>query len=98
MSLKPKFEVKDLITRDLTAKIRELEQVPKKVYIFFRAHTPIRSGNARKNTFLKGDEIQARYPYALRLDQGWSKQAPDGMTKPTQEYHKSLLDQIFRKR
>ena len=98
MSIKPKFEVKDQMTKDILAKMNKLDEIPKKVYTFFRAHTPIRSGNARKNTVLKGDEIQANYPYAKRLDQGWSKQAPDGMTKPTAEYHQRLVDQILRKR
>jgi hypothetical protein len=34
---------------------------------------------------LSGNEIQANYPYAQRLEEGWSTQAPDGMTKPTIE-------------
>lgn len=48
--------------------------------------TPVDTGRARKSTLLKDNEIQARYPYAQRLDQGWSKQAPEGMTKPTENY------------
>lgn len=42
-------------------------------------------GNARRNTELKGNEIQANYPYALRLENGYSSQAPQGMTEPTLE-------------
>ena len=55
-------------------------------YRFFRATTPIRSGNARRNTNLHQDSIEANYPYAQRLDQGYSPQAPRGMTQPTDEY------------
>jgi hypothetical protein len=55
-------------------------------YKFFRNTTPIKSGNARRNTVLSGDEIQADYAYAGRLDQGYSKQAPAGMSKPTDQY------------
>lgn len=58
---------------------------------YFRKITPIRSGNARRNTVLSKDTIEANYPYARRLDQGYSRQAPDGMTKPTEEYMKEWI-------
>lgn len=54
-------------------------------YDFFVKTTPIDTGNARRNTN-KDDinyKITADYPYAERLDKGWSKQAPDGMVQPT---------------
>ena len=60
-------------------------------YKFFRDHTPIRSGNARRHTSLKGDEIRAEYPYAGRLDEGYSRQAPAGMTAPTVKYIEQTL-------
>lgn len=40
-------------------------------------------GNARRKTTLKNNTIDANYPYAKRLDEGYSSQAPDGMTEPT---------------
>jgi hypothetical protein len=52
-------------------------------YTVFYKNTPVRSGNARRNTELRQDEIQARYPYATRLDEGYSKQSPKGMVDPT---------------
>jgi hypothetical protein len=52
-------------------------------YTIFYKNTPVRSGNARRNTELRQDEIQARYPYATRLDEGYSKQSPKGMVDPT---------------
>jgi len=52
-------------------------------YKVFYANTPVRSGNARRNTELRRDEIQANYPYATRLDEGYSKQRPKGMIAPT---------------
>lgn len=42
-------------------------------------------GNARRKTVLKNNEIQANYPYAQRLEEGYSSQAPKGMTEPTLE-------------
>lgn len=52
-------------------------------YDFFVQTTPIRSGNARDRTNLKNNVITANYPYAQRLDEGYSRQAPKGMTEPT---------------
>lgn len=62
------------------------QQLAREAYKYFRDITPIRSGNARSNTTLRNDTIYADYPYAQRLDEGWSKQAPRGMTAPTEEY------------
>ena len=52
-------------------------------YPVFVKNTPIKTGNARSRTSKYGTEISANYPYAQRLDNGWSKQSPDGMVKPT---------------
>ena len=51
----------------------------------FVQNTPIRSGNARRNTVKSNNDIDANYPYAQRLEEGYSKQAPKGMTEPTIE-------------
>lgn len=59
------------------------ENLAKEGHRYFRAVTPIRSGNARRNTLRNKNEIEANYPYARRLDDGYSRQARDGMTKPT---------------
>ena len=59
------------------------EEVMQSAHEFFVAKTPKREGNARRNTTYKKLKIDARYPYAGRLDEGWSKQAPRGMTEPT---------------
>lgn len=78
--------------------IKDLGDVPKNVmgnaYKFFKAETPIRSGNARNNTKLKSKlEIHANYPYAGRLDDGWSRQSPKGMTAPTEDF---IEDEVSR--
>jgi len=77
------------------------QKVSKVAYDTFKDMTPIgdpsrwktkykpknyRPGNARRNTTLKGNTIDANYPYAVRLDkERWSSQAPNGMTEPTLE-------------
>lgn len=75
---------------------KKLTQVPKEAYTEFVSDTPIRSGNARRKTRLQGKTINANYPYAKRLDEGYSQQAPDGMTKPTEDFIKKRVAAILK--
>lgn len=68
----------EFIAKNITSK--RLTDV---AYPVFVANTPIKTGNARRHTKKNTDEINANYPYAQRLDNGYSRQSPDGMTKPT---------------
>ena len=63
-----------------------LDHLAQDAYSFFVAHTPYRSGNARRRTRLDHHTITGDYPYAERLDNGWSRQAPQGMTDPTEAW------------
>jgi hypothetical protein len=69
------------IKKDITAEAMAQEGVD-----HFRKITPFKTGNAKRNTFLNKDTIEANYPYARRLDEGSSAQARDGMTQPTIKY------------
>lgn len=40
-------------------------------------------GNARRKTKKTNNSIDANYAYAQRLEEGYSRQAPNGMTEPT---------------
>jgi hypothetical protein len=78
-------------TNNLTPLLKKQQKaigkIPDEAYKVFVKETPVRSGNARRNTKLKNKkDIVAGYAYAERLDQGWSKQSPEGMVKPTEEY------------
>lgn len=84
------------IARSLNRKIEDLQQVAQKGHRHFKGITPIRSGNARRKTVLNRGNIEANYPYAVRLDQGWSRQAPKGMVQPTIEYMRKLVRLIMR--
>jgi len=70
-------------------RIKQIQKVldPKNLtnvaYPVFLKNTPIKTGNARSHTVKNVDEIEANYPYARRLDNGYSRQSPAGMTKPT---------------
>lgn len=68
-------------------------ELAREAYDFFKQTTPIDTGRARRNTKLSGDKILAQYPYAVRLDTGYSKQAPDGMSKPTEQF----IDRYIKK-
>lgn len=79
------------ISNNIKPKVQKIRQklnnLPDEAYKVFVKETPVRSGNARRNTKLKGKkEIQANYPYAKRLDEGYSKQSPAGMVQPTTDF------------
>ncbi len=62
----------------------------------FIKNTPVRSGNARRKTRLDGDRIVADYAYSQRLDEGYSKQAPEGMVRPTEEWIQQEVDRRLK--
>ena len=76
---------------------RQLQAVPQAAYKEFTKNTPIRTGNARRNTRLRQNVIQADYAYAQPLDDGYSSQSPNGMTEPTLKYVRALVRKILRK-
>jgi hypothetical protein len=65
---------------------------------FARSITPKLTGNARKNTNLKNEQIQSQYPYARRLlIEGWSKQLPPNQyIKRVREHFRQTLLRIIR--
>lgn len=77
---------------EINQRLRQLEKLltdenlAKEGFKFFKSVTPIRTGRARRSTTRNQTTIEANYPYARRLDEGYSKQAKDGMTKPTIEH------------
>tara|TARA_R110002153_G_C13257517_1_gene492144 strand:+ start:966 stop:1286 length:321 start_codon:yes stop_codon:yes gene_type:complete len=85
------FKVNQRQIKDL---FDQLEEMPAETiqagYKVYKDSTPVDTTYAKNHTFVKtsskpsakGNQIQAKYPYADRLDNGWSKtQAPDGMSK-----------------
>lgn len=49
---------------------------------YYKRITPKDTGNAQRNTTRTKKKITSNYAYAGRLDEGWSKQAPEGMSNP----------------
>jgi hypothetical protein len=89
---------KNTLTSQLSKKAKALDQVPGQAFTYFRAITPIKTGNARRNTSLSKTTIRADYNYASRLDAGSSRQAPNGMSKPTRAYVQKLTDSIMKRK
>ena len=74
------------------------QQVMKKGYKYFKSQTPKKTGYARSRTRLeKKERIGARYAYADRLDNGWSKQSPSGMSDPIIEELGKLVEQYIKR-
>lgn len=76
-------------------KAQQLQQLPKDAHRVWVQNTPIDTGNARRKTQLKGNVIDANYPYAVPLDQGHSRQSKQGMSKPTEAYIRRRLRTIL---
>jgi hypothetical protein len=95
--MKSTLIVKNNLTPSLQRIQKELSQVPAKAYKYWESETPVRSGNARRSTRLQGETIKAKYPYATRLNEGYSKQAPQGMSEPTDRFITALVKRIMRK-
>lgn len=91
--------VYDRITPSIKRINERLDKVPQAAYDYFKKITPKRGGTARSKTKLVNKRIiNADYPYAKRLDQGYSKKAPKGMSKPTGDFIKALVRIILKRK
>ena len=80
------------LNRRLTRIEQFARDLPQNAHREFVSVTPRRTGNAQSKTDLRNNEIQANYPYAVRLEkESWSRQAPDGMSEPTIDWIRSQL-------
>ena len=90
------IKTQDRIKGVLDKKSRNLKTVAPQAYTFFRNITPKDTGNARNKTTLSRDVIRADYPYAGRLDRGWSKQfGGQGMSRPTIRFIRNLVRKLL---
>ena len=100
------------LTARLRKKQTALAKLPKEGYTEFVRLTPIGRpktwknpkppkhyvpGNAKHSTKLENNQtIVGDYPYAQRLDKGWSKQAPKGILEPFTKWWLAQLKRIAR--
>jgi len=86
------------ISKEIASLQKQISAIPNQALVEFKRLTPVRTGNARRNTSLSGsDTIVANYSYAQQLDGGSSVQAPIGMVKPFEQWLRNKLKQIFGK-
>jgi hypothetical protein len=72
--------------RQMNKALNALDDLPEFAQSAMKSNTPIRSGNARRNTNLRGNTVIANYPYALRLEDNWSPQTRgQGIIAPTEQ-------------
>lgn len=90
-----KVRTSNNIQSELKSIQKQLRALPQEGHDKFVDLTPVRSGNARRRTRLQGSTIVADYPYAERLDNGYSSQAPKGMTRPWEQWLQQRLKKIF---
>jgi hypothetical protein len=76
--------------------LKASEDLPEAALDVFIDNTPIRTGNARRNTSLSNTTITAAYPYASRLDEGYSRQSPRGMVEPTEKWIQQEMDRRLK--
>ena len=82
--------------KQMTELKERLDTLPKEAHREFLKNTPVRSGNARRRTRLQDTKIIADYPYSQRLDEGYSKQSPQGMTEPTEQWIQKEVDRRLK--
>lgn len=71
--------------RQMSKAVNALDSLPEFAQKEMRANTPIRSGNARRNTNLQGNKVVANYSYAQRLEDNASPQTQgQGIIAPTE--------------
>lgn len=105
MSISLDIQIKSNVPNMLNRIKQKLANLPQEAYKEFVSVTPVRSGNAKRSTKLKGNTIEANYAYAGVLDKGrhmtnrgmrGSKQAPRGMTQPTVDFLRKRVSQIVK--
>jgi hypothetical protein len=82
--------------QQMTNLVKRLDDLPEEAHKEFIKNTPVRSGNARRNTRLDNTKIVADYPYSQRLDEGYSRQARQGMTEPTEQWIQKEVDRRLK--
>ena len=79
--------------QSVQAKLNKLPAEAEKVFV---KNTPVRSGNARRNTKLQGKTIKADYAYAQRLEDNWSTQTKGkGIIAPTEDFIQQRFQDIM---
>lgn len=88
--------IKDTITPSLKRMQQALKELPLSAFNEWQKNTPVNTGNAKRKTKLRGNVIESQYSYAQKLDEGYSKKSPNGMSSPTHKFIERELKKIMR--
>lgn len=86
----------NVFNKQMRALLAAVDDLPEAALDVFIDNTPIKTGNARRNTRLDDTTITATYPYASRLDTGYSRQSPQGMVAPTEKWIQNEVDRRLK--
>jgi hypothetical protein len=75
---------------------KAIDTLPEDAHAEFVKNTPVRTGNARRNTQLQNNRIVANYNYSQELEDGRSRQAPNGMIEPTEQWIQREVDRRLK--
>lgn len=77
--------------------LNALDDLPEFAETTMKLNTPIRTGNARRNTRLQGNTVTADYAYAQRLEDNASPQTQGkGIIAPTEQAIQKEVDQRLK--
>jgi len=83
--------------RQMAQAVKAVTGLPEFAQSAMKSNTPIRSGNARRNTNLRGDTVTADYAYAQRLEDNWSPQTRgQGIIAPTEQAIQKEVDRRLK--
>ena len=83
--------------KQINAAKQALDDLPEFAEKTMKEKTPVRSGNARRNTELQGNSVVANYPYAQRLEDNYSPQTRgQGIIAPTEREIQKEVDRRLK--
>jgi hypothetical protein len=83
--------------KQMSKALNALDDLPEFAQATMKSYTPVRSGNARRNTNLQGNTVTANYPYAERLEDNWSPQTQGrGIIAPTEQAIQKEVDRRLK--
>jgi hypothetical protein len=92
----PRVDLRDF-SKQMDRLGQAFDTLPEFALDSFRKHTPVATGNARRNTVLQGNSVVADYPYSQRLEDNWSKQTRgQGMVAPTEKDIQKEMDRRLK--
>jgi hypothetical protein len=83
--------------KQINQALHAFDDLPEFAEKTMQKNTPIRSGNARRNTNLQGNTVVADYAYAQRLEDNYSPQTRgQGIIAPTEKEIQKEVDRRLK--